>query len=226
MDKRILTSVLVIAVVALMVGGATFVYFNDSETSSGNTFTAGTLDLKVDGEDDPNIVSVTLNNMKPGDNTGYYKWVLKNAGTQPGKPSVTFSIIVNDDNGLIEPEQKAGDTTGGAGEGELGQYLKPTIGQGPKNWTVPSTLYSVWQTGPPHSWGTPGLNGLGGKTYGQGVGFTFPVLGPGEEVAFFLKLQLDANLRIWTGTTWVEVDDNIIQSDSVKFDMTFRLDQS
>jgi len=64
--------------------------------------------------------------MKPGDDTGYYKWVLKNEGTLPGIVSVTFSVIVNDDNGLTEPES-ASDSTGGSDQGELGQYLKPGI---------------------------------------------------------------------------------------------------
>jgi len=39
--------------------------FFDSETSTGNTFTAGTLDLKVNGGDDPLLVLVTLEDMKP-----------------------------------------------------------------------------------------------------------------------------------------------------------------
>lgn len=46
--KRILLSVAVIGAVAAIVVGATTAYFSDTETSQGNTFTAGTLDLKVD----------------------------------------------------------------------------------------------------------------------------------------------------------------------------------
>jgi predicted ribosomally synthesized peptide with SipW-like signal peptide len=257
MNKKILVSVFFIGLLALVVGWGTYALFSDTETSSGNTFTAGTLDLTVDGQDDPNVVHITVSNMKPGDDTGYYKWVLKNIGTLSGKVSVTFSVMTNDDNGLIEPEA-ACDTTGGAGQGELGQYLKPgihpdeipddvkpyvtiierndeegwyiaevsqevdtggTIGWGPKGWSVPSTVISQWQTGPPHPWGTPGLNGFGGKTY------TYGTLNPGAEIAFFFRVVLDSNLRIWDGTKWIEVDDNIIQSDSVVFSITFSLEQ-
>ena len=51
------------------------------------------------------------------------------------------------------------------------------------------------------------------------------VLNPGQEVAFFFRVKLDSNLWIWNGCSWVEVDDNIIQSDSVQFDITFKLAQ-
>jgi len=263
-NKKILASVFVIGLLALGIGWGTYALFSDTETSTGNTFTAGTLDLKVDGQDDPNVMHITLSNMKPGDDTGYYKWVLKNVGTLPGKLSVTFSVIINDDNGLTEPES-ACDTTGGPHpEGELGQYLKPgihpddipddvkpyvtiierndeegwfiaevsaevdtegTIGWGPKGWSVPSQLYSQWQAGPPHPWGIPGLNGLGGNTYGTLGYLSGDILAPGAEVAFFFKVKLDSDLRIWDGTNWLPVDDNIIQSDSVQFNITFRLEQ-
>ena len=46
--KRILISLSIIGVVAAIGIGATIAYFNDVETSTGNIFTAGTLDLKVD----------------------------------------------------------------------------------------------------------------------------------------------------------------------------------
>jgi predicted ribosomally synthesized peptide with SipW-like signal peptide len=263
MDKKILLSLMVIGLVAALAGAGLYAIFSDTETSTGNTFTAGTLDLKVGGQDDGGTVAhYTLSNMKPGDDTGYYKWVLKNAGTLPGKVSVTFSVIINYENGQTEPEALV-DPTAGALEGELGQYLKPgiepwlvegipgvtiierndeegwfiaivegeidiggTIGWGPKGWSVPSQLYSEWSTGPPNPWGTPGLNGLGGKTYGT-LGYLLgDVLGPGAEVGFFLRLKLDSDLRIWDGTKWLPVDDNIIQGDSVVFSITFSLVQA
>jgi predicted ribosomally synthesized peptide with SipW-like signal peptide len=46
--KKILLSVSVIAVVAAVVIGVTTAFFSDTETSTGNTFTAGSLDLLVD----------------------------------------------------------------------------------------------------------------------------------------------------------------------------------
>lgn len=46
--KKIIISLSVIGAVAAIVIGATGAFFSDTETSSGNVFTAGTLDLKVD----------------------------------------------------------------------------------------------------------------------------------------------------------------------------------
>jgi predicted ribosomally synthesized peptide with SipW-like signal peptide len=48
MNTKILLSLSVIAAVAAIAIGGTVAYFSDTETSTGNTFTAGTLDLKVD----------------------------------------------------------------------------------------------------------------------------------------------------------------------------------
>jgi len=259
--KKVLFTLMACVLCLGLVGGA-FAYFSDTETSTGNTFTAATLDLTVDGLDNPGIMHITVGNMKPGDDTGYYKWVLKNVGSISGYISATFSLMTNNDNGLNEPES-AVDATGGAGQGELGQYLKPgiepevaiangatiierndeagwyiatvdseidtggTIGWGPAGWTVPSQLYSVWQSGPTHPWGIPGLNNLAGNTYGYGgaLHYNGDVLDPNEEVGFFFRVKLDSNLQIWDGTKWVEVDDNIIQGDSVSFDITFKLEQ-
>ncbi len=259
MDKKILASVFFIGILALSIGWGTYSLFNDTETSNGNTLTAGTLDLTVDGQDDPNVMNITVSNMKPGDDTGYYKWVLKNVGTLPGNLSVTFSVIINNENGINEPEQAAeSQPYAHPTDGELGQYLKPgihpddipddvkpyvtiierndeqgwyiaeasqevdtggTIGWGPKGWSVPSTVISQWQAGPPHPWGIPGLNGFGGKTYIYGT------LSPGAEIAFFFRVTLDSDLQRWDGTKWLDVNDNIIQSDSVQFNITFSLAQ-
>ncbi len=46
--KKILISSSIIAAVAAIVVGGTIAYFSDTETSTGNTFTAGSIDLKID----------------------------------------------------------------------------------------------------------------------------------------------------------------------------------
>ena len=48
MNKKLIISLSIIGVVAVAAIGATVAYYNDTETSTGNIFTAGTLDLKVD----------------------------------------------------------------------------------------------------------------------------------------------------------------------------------
>lgn len=46
--KKIIVSLSMIAAVAAIAVGATTAFFSDTETSTGNTFTAGAIDLKVD----------------------------------------------------------------------------------------------------------------------------------------------------------------------------------
>lgn len=48
--KKILLSLGIIAIVAVGVVGATRSFFSDTETSTGNTFTAGAIDLQIDNE--------------------------------------------------------------------------------------------------------------------------------------------------------------------------------
>ena len=48
--KRILLSLGMIVFIGAVVAGATGAFFSDTETSSGNTFAAGELDLKIDSE--------------------------------------------------------------------------------------------------------------------------------------------------------------------------------
>src|SRR3989344_3792806 len=48
--KKILLSLSMIAVVGVVVLGATGAFFSDTETSTGNTFTAGAIDLKIDND--------------------------------------------------------------------------------------------------------------------------------------------------------------------------------
>lgn len=50
MNKRILISLSVIGVVAAVIVGGTIAFFSDTETSTGNTFTAGAIDLTVDNQ--------------------------------------------------------------------------------------------------------------------------------------------------------------------------------
>ena len=87
--KRILLSVLTIGLVASVAVGATRAYFSNQGTNAGNTFSAGTLDLKLWDSDegssyvDDITATWTANNMAPGDSvTGSF--YLKNTGTVAG----------------------------------------------------------------------------------------------------------------------------------------------
>lgn len=88
MKKRILISLVMIAAVAAVVSSGTLALFSDTETSNGNIFTAGAIDLKVDhtyasynGEEcndcvptGPNMVTNgSFENPEPTDNGGTWQ---------------------------------------------------------------------------------------------------------------------------------------------------------
>jgi len=110
------TGALVLALLVVMMLGAlgTGAWFSDNETSNGNAFTAGSLDLNVDGNN-TNVVKFTVTGMRPG-NQPTASWTLANVGSVPGYLDLESIIVSNDENGRIEPETEAGDTTDGVGE--------------------------------------------------------------------------------------------------------------
>jgi len=215
--KKILISLSVIGVVAAIAVGGTIAYFSDTETSAGNTFTAGTLDLKVGNQDDPNI-AVILDNVKPGD-TKYEYWTLKNSGSIAGKPYISFGSILNKENGCTDPERDldASCDNPGDGQGELGSFLYTQMywRQGSDSWHQIRLVNYC---------GDPKLNALGAITVGKGL-FTgcgidpaFPVLNTGDE--------LQVQFRTWWDGRFSTPVDNKAQGDSSIIDVTFHLDQA
>jgi predicted ribosomally synthesized peptide with SipW-like signal peptide len=78
--KKIFLSLAAIVFVGAAAAGATGAFFSDVETSTGNTFTAGALDLKVDSQSHyDGLVCV--------DNDGY-RWVAESTTTAPARPEL------------------------------------------------------------------------------------------------------------------------------------------
>lgn len=125
--KTILKSLAAIVAVGAIAGGATFAYFSDTESSDDNLLTAGTLDLVVGGQ-----VPIVLEDMYPGQSEEKV-FTVKNEGSITGHIRVAMDDIVNDDNGINEPESEAGDNDNGAGNGELCENLKVQIDQVSQN---------------------------------------------------------------------------------------------
>jgi predicted ribosomally synthesized peptide with SipW-like signal peptide len=129
MNKKILISLSVIAAVAAIAIGVTMAFFSDTENSTGNTFTAGELDLRfqyeggvpgpwtdVNGAPLFGGTTFPLDDLKPGDKgeKTVRLWVDDNPAC--GK----FSVIVTEDkdNTCTEPEllDEPGCTATGYGE--------------------------------------------------------------------------------------------------------------
>ena len=206
--KKGLVLIMTIALVTLLVGAGFAALFSDTETAEDNSYTAGTLELKVDGVDYPNIAHVEVTNMAPGDTEHFY-WTLQNVGSICGQPSIEFADIVEYENGQMEAEAAVDGTGGnpGAGNGELGGFLYTLV-----KWRHPGdSWHEVLMV--PH--GHTFIKNLSGP-YGLGENNAapLPVLCQDEEV--------ELELRLW----WhMRSDDNKAQSDIVEFDTIFHLIQ-
>jgi len=82
MKYKILTSLLIMGLLASAVGWGTFAYFSDTETTTNNTFTAGTLELDGAGFASFDLGSITAN-MAPGDLTQTVTITINNTGSLP-----------------------------------------------------------------------------------------------------------------------------------------------
>ncbi len=90
--NKIIKSLAVIAFVAAIAVGATSAYFSDEEKAVGNTITAGTIDIKLNGNETV-VTPYVVADVKPGE-TGYMNIDVKNVGTNPVKVSKNLSSFV------------------------------------------------------------------------------------------------------------------------------------
>jgi predicted ribosomally synthesized peptide with SipW-like signal peptide len=118
MNKKILASIFVIGILALAMGYGTYSYFSDTETSTGNTFQAGTLDLEIGGWNTP--TKITVSNLAPGD-SGSSKIAVKNVGTINGALNLELGTATNNEGDNPESETDIAEL------GDLGNYLVVTI---------------------------------------------------------------------------------------------------
>lgn len=223
--RRILLSIIIIGVVAGMMGAGTFSYFSDVETSSGNTFTAGVLDLKV-GDNDPCCWSFSIGPMIPGQTyfSGFVN--VTNMGNIPGNLTVNITNLFCHENGLEEPEIAAGDSAntqldpdGFSQEGGYGELWDQVMfslviddGDGVRDWQD-TTMYlypdeSSYYSIPVNTPIVLDNNFTAGETLGFGV-----------EVKF-----IDDS---WTSYSWIldGIPNNAAMGDSVSMDLVFKLEQ-
>lgn len=199
--KRILLSLVMIFAVSSIVVGATKANYYDRETSDGNTFTAGSLDLNLDGGN-TNVVKFNVNNMRPGNQpTG--KYLLKNVGTINGILDIKDIQVSSKENGCVDPEVDAEDEScdnPGEGQGELADVVNLRLFV---------------------DYGCDGWVSTGDKTFYNGLVKNLPA-------SFDLNESLNANESKCVQAVldwWSTTDDNKAQGDSMVLGMTFALDQ-
>lgn len=102
--KKILLSILTIGLASSVAVGVTRAYFSNQGTSTGNTFSAGTLDLKLTDSDEAVQDDVSASwvgaNMAPG-GTAVSGWVdLTNTGTIIGNHAEVIAVNTCDEAGM------------------------------------------------------------------------------------------------------------------------------
>lgn len=102
--KTLLLSLIVLGVVALIGGPGIIAYFSDTETSGVNEFTAGTIDLAVNG-DNPwtGVIDADLKDLKPCMNK-VGTVTLSNVGTNPFDVWVKIIEVTTADGTETNPE--------------------------------------------------------------------------------------------------------------------------
>lgn len=229
MNKKIAISLSVIAAVAAFAVYGTTAFFSDTETSTGNTFTAGSVDLKIDS-------TATYN----GEPVAAATWELKDlvptadkffnfADIKPGDSGentislhvfdndawacAMVSNLVNADNTLTEPESSV--DPNGLASGELQDNIYLTIWRDNGDADEYDQCDNKWEDGEDIL--------VDNKTIDDSNG-VWPLFAPGVGAGEPLKGDETACL----GVSWnvpPEVG-NEIQTDSVTGDISFYVEQA
>lgn len=202
--KKILGLTIAAFLVMALVGGGTWAYFSDPETSTDNSLTAGTLDLNINGGNTA-VTTFSATNVAPGD-SGSGSSVLANVGSLSGELDILFSVITN--------TPGAGGTEYEGGSGELGGEAEIAV------------YIDVDQSGDWSS-GDIGLKS-DSTTYSHPTALNYATIDSygsdsWDAVETMAAPASDNFTILWRVPTTAGND---IQGDSVSFDVTFILEQA
>jgi len=239
--KKILGLTVAALLVMGLVGGGTWAYFSDPEASTGNVFTAGTLNMipltegtstasysVTPGGDGINGF-VTFSALEPGD-TGSITWVLYNDSTVPGNLTVA-STFTFDDNGDNEPELAVSDphANDGGADGDLDEFVgvKLEYGIGADQTAAEAAFgYLVGAAGYYTAFSELEA-ALDAETQ------TLAATGGADTIVYKISFEVETDItdpgtdkNFGFGGDDGTADDNIIQSDTCTMDVTFTLTQS
>jgi len=141
--KRILLSLMTISLVSAVAFGATKAFFTDTETNLNNTFSAGTIDIAVDGQNPwARTTPYQLEDMKPSQ-VDYANFVIQNVGTNPANVWKKVDVRSEIDGTISEPECVE---DGGTWIQSNPPETQCTKGYGPKNGISNAIRYDlkVW----------------------------------------------------------------------------------
>lgn len=202
--KKIVGLAIAAFMIITMVGGGTWAYFSDTESSTNNSLSAGTLDLNVDGGDAA-VTTFSVSDVAPGD-SGSDNTTLANAGSLSGELDISTSAITNTPGG--------GGTEYEGGSGELGANAQIAM-------YVDVDQSDDWSSG------DIGLKS-DNTTYNHPTALDYATIDSydtksWDAVETMAASGADNFVVMWqvpTGTG------NDVQGDSISFDITFVLEQS
>jgi predicted ribosomally synthesized peptide with SipW-like signal peptide len=214
--KKILGLTVAAFLVMGLVGGGTWAYFSDTETSTGNMLAAGTLDLDWAGGDNGGeaVFSITSADGWPGNSGSAYQ-LIKNSGSFTGELDVALSGLVNtESSGGTEYE---GDAIGTGGE--LGAFATIVM------W-IDTNVNGTFDDGTDTVLLASGANSTSAASYASAADDidTVAVDGPWDAV-----INMDTNDEFRFYVDWAipgATTDNTAQGDSVNFTITFTLEQT
>ena len=223
MIKRVLVLTLAALVVIGLAATGTWAYMSNTEHSSGNAITAGTLDL-VPLSTGNYSGSGSLYHLTPGGNgvngkiildsiapgqSGTFEWVLSNSGSLPGTLTISSSAVFAE-NGVTGLEGLMGANNGG-GNGDLDQYLMLTLqkGTGANQGAAETPMtYILGTSGSPVA-----ISNLVAVLNAQSQALA--ASGGANTVVYNLSWSLSAT----------DGNINIVQSDTAQLNLTFTLNQ-
>jgi len=228
-NRKIAVSALIGLIAAGAIIGGTIAYFSDTETSVGNTFRAGKMDLKIDNtchyngkecingkwentqescacnwslKDLNGELFFHLSDIKPGD--GGEDTIGLHIDDNPAWVCVEIKNLANDDNGCEEPESDV-DQSCGSDEGELQENL----------------LFSAWKD---NGAGNHACNNIKDSDEGNYIIENQPArAGIWPLADSTTGLPLPGGSTICYGVKWIVPHEtaNIIQGDSLVGDAVF-----
>ncbi len=222
--KKILLSFMTIGLVLALVGGGTWAYFSDTETSTGNSFTAGTLNLVPSTNGTASVGKYTVTaggdgingnvifvRLAPGD-SGSITWTLTNNGNLDGTLTMT-STMTFAENGSNEPETAVVGNNGGS-NGDFDEYVGVRLKRG--------ATYILGNAS----------NYVSFSDLQVALNVESQALAASDTLTYVLEWQIASDVKgagadglFGTGDD-IQVDDNIIQSDTATVDIAFTLTQS
>lgn len=223
--KKILGLAVAALLVMGLVGGGTWAYFSDTESSTGNVLTAGTLDLTTGGTSLPFSISDVVPDT--AETLAANVSLTNGIGNITGDLSIVISNLLNPENTASAVELANGDTAdNGNTDGELGSKVEIAIYLDPsddgfasaEDYYLPAdgSAAVAWSSGttvPEAAWDPINTFGATGDWSAVDTGVSLAA----TDVTQFKILYR------WVDSA--DATDNIAQSDSASFDLTFTLMQ-